>query len=72
MVQNTDERHFEAVKHVLNSTAAVKNTSAMMKKHVDNVKLDPAMRIAPGKNTSPQKLFSFSGYLSFCLGSLVM
>ena len=57
MVQNTDERHFEAVKHVLNSTVAVKNTSAMMKKHIDNVKLDPAMRITPGKNLEQQRKF---------------
>ena len=42
MVQNTDERHFEAVKHVLKSTVAVKNTLAM-KKNVDIVKLDPVM-----------------------------
>ena len=42
MVQNTDERHFEAVKHVLKSTVAVKNTLAM-KENVDIVKLDPVM-----------------------------
>ena len=41
MVQNTDERHYEAVKHVLKSTVAVKNTLAKMKKNVDIVKLDP-------------------------------
>ena len=58
MVQNTDERHFEAVKHVLKSTVAVKNTLTM-KKNVDIVKLDPVMRIAPGKNLEQQrKLFS--------------
>ena len=58
MVQNTDERHFEAVKHVLKSTVAVKNTLATMKKNVDIVKLDPVMRIAPGKNLEQQRKFS--------------
>ena len=38
----SDERHFEAVKHVLKSTVAVKNTLAM-KENVDIVKLDPVM-----------------------------
>ena len=59
MVQNTDERHFEAVKHVLKSTVAVKNTLATMKENVDIVKLDPVMRIAPGENLEQQiKFFS--------------
>ena len=57
MVQNTDEIHFEAVKHVLQSTVAVKNTLATMKKHVDIVKLDPVMRIAPEKNLEQQRKF---------------
>ena len=57
MVQNTDERHFEAVKHVLKSTVAVKNTLATMKKNVDIVKLDPVMGIAPGKNLEQQRNF---------------
>ena len=55
MVQNTDERHFETVKHVLESTVAVKNTLATILKNVDIVKLDPVMRIAPGKNLEHQK-----------------
>ena len=41
IVQNTDERHFEAVKHVLKSTVSVKNTLATMKKNVAIVKLRP-------------------------------
>ena len=57
MVQNTDERHFEAVKHVLKSTVSVKNTLATMKKNVAIVKLDPVMRIAPGKNLAAKKIF---------------
>ena len=56
MIQNTDERHFEAVKHVLKSTVAVKNTLATMKKD-DIVKLDPVMRIAPEKNLEQQRKF---------------
>ena len=57
MIQNTDERHFEAV--VLKSTVAVKNTLGTMKKNVDIVMLDPVMRIAPGKNLEqPRKFFS--------------
>ena len=54
MIQNTNERHFEAVKHILN-TVAVKNTLAAMKKNVDIVKLDPVMRIAPGKKLELQR-----------------
>ena len=50
MVQNTDERYFEVVKHVLKITVAVKNTLETMKKIVYIVKLDLVMRIAPGKN----------------------
>ena len=57
MVQNTDERHYEAVKHVLKSTVAVKNTLATMKKNVDIVKLDPGRRIAPWKNLEQQRKF---------------
>ena len=57
MVQNTDERHFEADKHVLKSTVTIKNTLATIKKIVDIVKLDPVMRIAPGKNLEQQRKF---------------
>ena len=49
MIQNTDERHFEAVKHVLKSTVAVKNTLATMKKNVDIVKLDPVWELLQRK-----------------------
>ena len=57
MIQNTDERHFEVVKHVLKSTVAVKNTLATMKKNDGIVKLDPVMRIAPEKNLEQQRKF---------------
>ena len=59
MVQNTDERHFEAVKHVLKSTIAVKNTLETMKKNIDIVKLDPVIRTGLGKNLEqPRRFFS--------------
>ena len=57
MVQNTDERYFEVVKHVLKITVAVKNTLETMKKIVYIVKLDLVMRIAPGKNLREQRRF---------------
>ena len=67
IVQNTDERHFEAVKHVLKSTVSVKNTLATMKKNVAIVKLDPVMRIAPGKNLEQQrKSFSIARNMQTC------
>ena len=67
MVQNTDERHFEAVKHILKSTVSVKNTLATMKKNVDIVNLDPVMRIAPGKNLEQQrKSFSIARNMQTC------
>ena len=43
------------MKHVLKSTVAVKNTLATKKKYIDIVKLDPVMRIAPGKNLGQQR-----------------
>ena len=58
MIQNADERHFEAVKHILKSAVAVKNTLATMKTNFDIVKLDPVMRMAPGKNLEQQRKFS--------------
>ena len=58
MIQNTDERHFEAVKHILKSAVAVKNTLATMKKNFDIVKLDPVMRMTPRKNLEQQRKFS--------------
>ena len=59
MVQNTDERHFQAVKHVLKSTVAVKNTLETMKKNIDIVKLDPVIGIGLGKNLEqPRRFFS--------------
>ena len=45
MVQNTDERHFETVKHVLKSTVAVKNTLATILKNVDIEKCRAAKKI---------------------------
>ena len=57
MVQNTGERHFEAVKYVLKSTVAIKNTLTTIKKNVDIVKLGSTMRIVPGKNLEQQRKF---------------
>ena len=46
------------MKHILKSAVAVKNTLATMKKNFDIVKLDPVMRMTPGKNLEQQRKFS--------------
>ena len=57
MVHTTDERHLEAVKHLLKGAVALKSTLESMKNNLDVVKLDPVLKIASGKKIEQQRRF---------------